>query len=134
MKKIFVGFAAILMLSACSKSESTDAAKADKADNPSEGVTVEGKPAEGVQPSERPSAGDGTVKIKAGNTEVVVDKDGNKVTTGNVKVDKDGVTTGGVKVGKDGVTTGGVKVKKDGTTTVGGVKVGKDGTVTVPGY
>lgn len=131
MKKIFVGFAAILMLSACSKSESTDAtnAEVDKA-----GAPTEGTPSEGAQPSERPSAGDGTVKIKAGNTEVVVDKDGNTVKAGDVNVHKDGVTTGGVKVDKDGVTTGGVKVNKDGTTTVGGVKVGKDGKVTVPSY
>jgi len=120
MKKLIVGFAAILMLAACSKSESTDAAKAEKTDNTVEGVSAEGTPSEGVQPSERPAAGNGTVKINAGNTEVVVDKDGNKVTTGGVNVDKDGVTTGGVKV------------KKDGTTTVGGVKVGKDGTVSVP--
>jgi hypothetical protein len=110
-------------LVACSRSESSEEAQGA-------GVGTEVTSKGEVQPSERPTVGDGTVRVKAGNTDVVVTKDG--VTTGGVKVDKDGVKTGGATVDKDGVKTGGATVDKDGVK-AGGVTVKKDGTVVVPG-
>lgn len=121
-------------LVACSRSESRDAATDD-----SRGVGVS---AEGVKPSDRVTVGDGTVRVKAGNTDVVVNKDGVKaggvtvekdgVKAGGATVEKDGVKTGGVTVDKDGVKTGGTTVGKDGVK-AGGVTIKKDGTISVPG-
>ncbi len=119
---------------ACSRSESPQESGTS--------VAAEVTSAGAARPSERVTVGDGTVRVKAGNTDVVVDKDGVKaggvtvekdgVKTGGVTVEKDGVKTGGVTVDKDGVKTGGTTVDKDGVK-AGGVTVKKDGTISVPG-
>lgn len=130
MKRTIVLLGTILLAaSACSKDKEADPASADKTGE-STVVTTEGSPSERAT-----GPGAGSTRIKAGDTTVTVDGEGN-VRTGGVKVDKDGVTTpNGTRVESDGVTTpsgGGVKTNKDGTTSVGNVKVNKDGTVTVP--